>query len=174
MKRIKKEYESSNKRLFNYIRSSVKTNEEAEDILQDVFVTAVLNFNTLESVNNITSWLFTVAKNKIVDLFRKKREIIEADYSNDVNLEDLIKDSGISIEDAFTEQWVMDEIETAIDLLPEKQKEVFIFHEIKGYSYKKIHELTGIPINTLLSRKRYAVQFLREELEDIYYELYEE
>lgn len=174
MKRIKKEYENSNKKLFDYIRSSVNTNEEAEDILQDVFVTAVLNFNTLESINNITSWLYTVAKNKVIDLFRKRREITEADYSNDVNLEELIADSGISIEDGVTEKWVMEEIEMAIDLLPENQKEVFILHEIKGYSYKKIHEITGVPVNTLLSRKRYAVKSLRAELEDIYYELYEE
>ncbi len=174
MKRIKTVYEKENRKLLNYIRGKVNSEEEAEDILQDVFVRAVLNFNTLESINNITSWLYTVAKNRVIDLFRKKGEITESDYAEEINLEELIADSGIEIEDELMEKWVMDEIEMAINLLPDNQREVFIYHEIKGYSYKKINEITGVSINTLLSRKRYAIQFLKGELEDIYDELYEE
>lgn len=174
MKRIKTEYEKEKTKLLSYIRSRVNSEEEAEDILQDVFIRAVLNFNTLESINNITSWLYTVAKNRVIDLFRRKSEIIEADYTDNINLEELIVDSGIDIEDELMEKWVMDKIEMAINQLPDNQREVFIYHEIEGYSYKQIHEITGVSINTLLSRKRYAIQFLKEELEYIYNELYEE
>lgn len=174
MKRIEDEYKNNKKQLLSYIQKNVSKKNDAEDLLHDVFLSAILNFNTLESINNVSSWLFTVAKNKIIDAFRKKKNISEADYAKEVNLEELIEDSNISIEDEYTKGWVLEQVELAIDQLPDNQKEVFILHEIKGYSYKKINEMTGVSVNTLLSRKRYAVQFLKKELDDIYYDLYEE
>lgn len=174
MNRITDEYKNEKNRLLNYIKRSVSSEEDAQDILQDVFVSAVYNFNTLESITNISSWLYTVAKNRIIDLFKKKRPIRQADYGSDVNLEELITDSGLDIEDKLTEEWVMEEIELAIKSLPTPQREVFIMHELKGYSFKEISEKTGTSVNTLLSRKRYAIQNLRVELAEIYDDLYNE
>ncbi len=175
MERFSKEFDKERPKLFNFIKSRVKTAEEAEDVLQDIFLRGLLNLNSVESLSSITSWLYVTAKNRIIDLFRKKRELTESDYLGmDLTLEELVEDSGIGIEDDITRKWVMEEIERAIQELPRSQRDVYIFHEFDGLSYKEIAEITGDSVNTLLSRKRYAVISLREKLEDLYYEINEE
>lgn len=171
MEKLEEQYKKEKFKLFKYIRSRVNTDEDAEDVLQDVFYKAANNFDAIEPLNSITSWLYTVAKNRIVDVFRKKKELIESDLylgEDDLTLEEIIEDSGISVDDELTEKMVNEQIEKAIGNLPEKQRKVFIAHELDGLSFKEISEITGDSVNTLLSRKRYAVRALRNQLEDLY------
>jgi RNA polymerase sigma factor (sigma-70 family) len=167
MIRFEKTYREKRKTLLKYIRSRISSLEEAEDILQEVFYQAVRNQNTLEPINNIMSWLYRTAKNKVIDWYRKKKRgtvSIHKPINNDITLEDLISDSGIDVEKDFIRSLVFEAIYKSINQQPEKQRDVLVKREFRNMSYKEIAEETGISINTLLAQKRYANKFLTKRL----------
>ena len=166
-------------RLFNFIRKSVSNIEDAEDILQDVFYQLAAGYNTIQSVDKISSWLFTVARNKITDRFRKKKteplnkKEIRYDYDDGeiLKLEDILPSLSGSPEDDYLKNLIMEEIMDALEELPDEQREVFMMNEFDGKTFREIAEETGVPFNTLISRKRYAVLYLRERLKDFFKEI---
>lgn len=167
---IREAVRSERTRLFDFIRQRVRTEEDAEDILQDVFYQLVTSYSVTEPIEKLTSWLFTVARNKIIDWYRKRKpERLPADM-NDVplQLEQVLFDPTQDPEQLYARSLVWTELAEVLDELPEAQKEVFVMHELEGKSFKEIAEVTGEPLNTLLSRKRYAVLYLRERLQDLY------
>ncbi len=163
-------------RLRNFIRRRVPDARDAEDILQDVFYELVEANRLLMPVEQVTSWLFRVARNRIIDLFRKKKpesfSSLAAIDENDelLKLEDLLPSPDAGPEALYVRNLLLDELELAIDELPEEQREVFVAHEVEGRSFKDIAAETGVSVNTLLSRKRYAVLRLRQRLQHIYEE----
>ena len=164
-------------RLRNFIRRRVADRNDAEDILQDVFYRLVEANRLLMPIDHVTGWLFRVARNRITDLFRKKTEERFADRAvvgeDDelLRFEDLLPSLDAGPDALYARQALFDELEAAIDELPDDQRDVFIGHELEGRSFKEMSAETGISINTLLSRKRYAVLRLRERLREIYDEL---
>ncbi|MCH8904622.1 MAG: RNA polymerase sigma factor [Bacteroidetes bacterium] len=162
-------------RLRSFIRRQVTSAEDAEDILQDVFFQLSDTDDWFESIERVGSWLFTVARNKVIDLYRKKKpesiKYIKGEKDDDpINPADLLFDESTNPEQIYTHARVWEELERALDELPEEQKEIFIKHELEDKSFKEISDVTGIPINTLISRKRYAVVYLRERLQELYLE----
>jgi RNA polymerase sigma factor (sigma-70 family) len=166
-------------RLRNFIRRRVPDPADAEDILQEVFSELVEANRLLMPIEHVTGWLFRVARNRITDLFRKKKpetfsDAAVADEESKLRqIEDLLPSREAGPEAAYEQALLLEELEEALDELPGEQREVFLAHEIDGYSFKEIAARTGVGINTLLSRKRYAVLRLRERLQDIYDELNE-
>jgi RNA polymerase sigma factor (sigma-70 family) len=165
-------FRSERKRLFDFIRSRVRNEADAEDILADVFYQLISSYSITEPIEKITSWLLTVARNKIIDWYRKRKpESIwqdSKDTSLPLNLEEILYDPRQNPDVLYTRSLVWTELADALDELPDEQKEVFVMHELEGRSFKEIAEITGEPVNTLLSRKRYAVLFLREKLQELY------
>jgi len=165
---------SEQNRLLNFIRKRVRTDEDAEDILQDVFFQLAANYSVTEPIEQITAWLFTVARNKIIDWYRKKRPAslpaATGEEEMPLNLEQILFDPTQNPDKVYARSLVWTELADALDDLPEAQRQVFIMHELEGRSFKEIAALTGEPINTLLSRKRYAVLLLRERLQELYEE----
>ncbi len=167
------------KRLFDFIRRRVPADEDAEDILQDVFYELVETYRLVKPVEQIASWLFAVARNKITDSYRKKKtlsleeqNIFPQDEEGEMlNLGDLLADDQ-TVESKLARDAIMETLEEALDELPEEQREVFVMHELEGKSFKEIAETTGDGVNTLLSRKRYAVLFLRERLRSLYIDMF--
>jgi RNA polymerase sigma factor (sigma-70 family) len=162
-------------RLRNFIRKRVADPGDAEDILQDVFYELVEAYRMMKPVEQVTAWLFRVARNRITDLFRKKKPDLLADEAGAVNedgeglqLEDLLPSLDAGPEAAYARSVLLEELEAAVGELPEDQREVFIAHELMGYSFKEIAEQSGASVNTLLSRKHYAVLQLRERLQAIH------
>lgn len=167
-------------RLLSFIRNRVSTVEEAEDILQDVFYQFVAGFDTIESLDRVTSWLFSVARNKIIDRYRrdasrpKKAELggpVTLEDETPLSLQEILPDFGNSPDDSLFRDFVWDAIMIALDELPAEQREIFILNEIEEQSFREISERTGISINTLLSRKRYAIIALRKRLQRVYDEI---
>ena len=169
---LEKAVRAERRHLFDFIRRRVRTTEDAEDILQDVLYHFVAAYSVTEPIEKLTAWLFRVARNRIIDWYRKKRpESLPRDEQNQgepLNLEDILYDSSMSPDRLFARSVVWSELSDALEDLPEEQREVFVLHELEGKSYKEIAAETGEPINTLLSRKRYAVLALRERLQDLY------
>jgi len=165
-------FRTEQKRLFDFIRRRVRTHEDAEDIMEDVFYQMLSSYSVTEPIEKMTSWLFTVARNKVIDWYRKKRpESLPRDYNDPslpLNLEDILYDPTQNPDQVYARSLVWTELAEALDELPEEQKQVFVMHELEGKSFKEIAEITGEPQNTLLSRKRYAVLYLREQLQEIY------
>src|SRR5256714_2623337 len=163
-------------RLRNFIRRRVPDPRDAEDILQDVFYELVEANRLLMPIEHVTGWLFRVARNRIIDLFRKKRPenfsdvaVAHEDEEGELlRLEDLLPSVDASPEALYARSVLLDELEFAVEELPEEQREVFIAHELEGRSFKQMAADTGVNVNTLLSRKRYAVRHLRQRLQDIY------
>jgi RNA polymerase sigma factor (sigma-70 family) len=168
--------EKDESRLRNYIRKHVVDLEAAEDILQDVFVELVEAYRLLKPIEQVSGWLFRVAKNRIIDRFRGRRleSLSDAKYGGDddvaVSLEDLLPSPDAGPEAAYARSVLLDEIEDALEEMPPEQRSVFVAHEWEGYSFKELAEETGVSVNTLLSRKRYAVLHLRRRLQSIYEE----
>jgi RNA polymerase sigma factor (sigma-70 family) len=161
-------------RLRNFIRRRVPDPRDVEDILQDVFYELVEANRLLMPIEHVTSWLFRVARNRIIDLLRKKQpesfsDAAVADQDDDsLRLEDLLPSADAGPDALFARDVLLDQVELALDELPPEQRQVFIAHELEGRSFKEINAETGIGVNTLLSRKRYAVLRLRERLQSIY------
>ena len=161
-------------RLRNFIRRRVPDPRDVEDILQDVFYQLVEANRLLMPIDHVTGWLFRVARNRIIDLFRKKKpesfsDAAVLDEDNELlRLEDLLPSPDAGPDALYARSVLLDELEAAIDELPEEQREVFIAHELEGRSFKEMAAETGLSVNTLLSRKRYAVLCLRERLRTIY------
>ena len=142
--------------------------------MQDVFYQLVTSYSVTEPIERLTSWLFTVAKNKIIDWYRKRRpQSLPLDEENEgpLNLENILFDPAQNPDEVYTRSLVWTSLTNALDDLPEEQRQVFVMHELEGKSFREIAEITGEPVNTLLSRKRYAVLFLREQLRELYDEL---
>jgi len=162
-------------RLRNFIRRRVPDEFEAEDVLQDVFYRFVEANRLLMPIDHVTGWLFQVARNRITDLFRKKRPANFSDAVVETEdgallLQDLLPPPDAGPDALYARGVLLDELEQALDELPEEQREVFIGHELEGRSFKEMAAESGITINTLLARKRYAVLHLRERLQRIYNE----
>ncbi|HEY7475189.1 MAG TPA: sigma-70 family RNA polymerase sigma factor [Vicinamibacterales bacterium] len=166
-------------RLLNFIRRRVPDPRDAEDILQDVFYKLVEANRLLMPIDHITGWLFRAARNRITDLFRMRRparvsDAVAGAHDEDddlLRLEDLLPSPDAGPESLYARQVLLDELELAIEELPGEQREVFVAHELEGRSFKDIAAATGVGVNTLLSRKRYAVLRLRERLQSLYDEL---
>ncbi len=163
-------------RLFDFIRRRVRNEEDAEDILQDVFYQLAANDSVTEPIEQLTSWLFTVARNKIIDWYRKKKPdplpVGQSEDEEGLMLSDLLMDPRQNPDDVYARSLLWTEFTDALEELPDNQREVFVMHEFEGRSFKEIAELTGEPVNTLISRKRYAVLFLREQLRELYEQLF--
>ena len=161
-------------RLRNFIRRRVPDPGDAEDILQDVFYELVEANRLLMPIEHVTGWLFRVARNRITDLFRKKKPesfsdtAVAGEDDELLQLEDLLPSPDAGPEALYARQVLVDELELAVDELPEEQREVFVAHELEGRSFKEMAAETGVSVNTLLSRKRYAMLHLRERLQSIY------
>lgn len=164
--RLEKIYKKESGRLLAYIKSKISSWEEAEDILHDVFVKALDHMNVFQSVDNLMGWLYTVCRNKVIDWYRKKTHKILSFRQNPENiiLEDLVYDAGFNVENKFIRDMVLELLEESIKKLPPKQRQVIIMQAIEGKTFKQISKKTGIPINTLLAQKRYAVAALKESL----------
>jgi RNA polymerase sigma factor (sigma-70 family) len=161
-------------RLRNFIRKRVADQSDAEDILQEVFYELVQAYRMMKPVEQVTAWLFRVARNRITDLFRsKKREAssepaVTTEEGEELQWEDLLPSADAGPESAYARSVLLEELDAALDELPEEQREVFVAHELLGYSFKELAEQTGVNVKTLLSRKHYAVLHLRERLQFIY------
>ena len=165
-------------RLRNFIRRRVPDPRDAEDILQDVFYELVEANRLLMPIEHVTGWLFRVARNRITDLFRKKKPegFTETSVAGDddgelLQWEDLLPSPDAGPDALYARNVLLEELELAIDELPQEQREVFIAHELEGRSFKQMAAETGVSVNTLLSRKRYAVLHLRERLQSLYDQL---
>jgi RNA polymerase sigma factor (sigma-70 family) len=160
---------STKDKLLRFIRSRVNDSGEAEDILQDVFYQFVEASDPEEPIAQVTSWLFTVARNKITDWYRKKKTTsftrYVADNSEDA-LDEFIDEIAASPEQSLEGSFFREAMKEALSELPEAQRDVFIMHEIEGIPYEEIVKITGAPLNTLLSRKRYAIKYLQKRLAD--------
>ncbi len=156
------------KRLFDFIRRRIADEGDAEDVLQDVFYQLLTSPSVTEPIENLTAWLFTVARNKVVDWYRKRRPapLPEAEGEGPLDLEGVLFDPADGPDRAYWRAAVWTELADALDELPAEQRDVFVAHELEGASFKEIAERTGEPLNTLLSRKLYAVLYLRERLRD--------
>ena len=164
-------------KLLGFIRGRVSTLEEAEDILQDVFYQFIAGFNTIESLDRVTSWLYSVARNKIIDRYRRdsarpKRTDFVLIAGNDgeapLTLQEILPDLDNTPESTLLREAIWDEITEALAELPADQREIFILNEIEEKGFREIAEETGVSINTLLSRKRYAILALRKKLKSFY------
>ena len=172
--KISSVYQNERSRLLRYIRKRIHDRFEAEDILQDVFYQLTVGFRDIRRIENLTAWLYRVADNRIIDMFRKRKPI-NVSYSenqgNDedgpLSLEEILPALGSTPEDQELKELVWDIIEETLEDLPEEQSSVFIANEFEGMSFRDISEKTGVTINTLISRKRYAVLALRDKLKVI-------
>jgi RNA polymerase sigma factor (sigma-70 family) len=173
---IEQALERDEPRLRNYIRKHVVDLATAEDILQEVFVELVEAYRLVKPIEQVTGWLFRVAKNRIIDRFRgrKLESLSQAKYGDDdeeaVSLEDLLPAPDSGPEAAYVRGVLLEEIDSALQEMPPEQSSVFIAHEWEGYSFKELSAETGVSVNTLLSRKRYAVLHLRRRLRSIHEE----
>ncbi len=161
-------------RLRNFIRRAVPDSSDVEDIVQDVFYKLVEANRLLMPIDHVTGWLFRVARNRITDLFRKKKPetfsdaAVEDEDGELLQIEDLLPSPDAGPEALHVRSVLLDELELALDELPDEQREVFVAHELEGRSFKELSAESGVNVNTLLARKRYAVLHLRERLQSIH------
>jgi RNA polymerase sigma factor (sigma-70 family) len=180
-RRINEAIQQERPRLRNFIRRRVADEGDAEDILQDVFYELVQAYRMMKPIEQVGAWLYRVARNRIIDLFRRARPqqsladpVVNEDGGADITLEDLLPSPDAGPEAAFARGVLVDELAAAIEELPPEQRLVFVAHEIEGRSFKELAEETGASVNTLLSRKRYAVMHLRKRLQSIHEEFIRE
>jgi RNA polymerase sigma factor (sigma-70 family) len=166
-------------RLRNFIRKRVPNEADVEDLLQDVFYELVVANRLLMPIEHMTGWLFRIARNRITDLWRKKKPetfsdvAVEEENGELLQLEDLLPSPDAGPEALYVRSVLLEELEFALDELPDEQREVFVAHELEGRSFKELSAVSGVGVNTLLSRKRYAVLHLRERLQNIHDEFME-
>jgi RNA polymerase sigma factor (sigma-70 family) len=173
--RISEAVSREQSRLRSFIRRRVADPGDAEDILQDVFYELVEAYRMMKPVEQVTAWLFRVARNRITDLFRRKRRealrnepVRFAEDGEVLLLEELLPSPDAGPDAAYARSVLLEELDDALEELPVEQREVFVAHELLGYSFKELAAQTGLSVNTLLSRKHYAVLHLRERLQAIY------
>jgi len=172
--RISEAIDRDKTRLRNFIRRRVADPSDAEDILQEVFYELVETYRLMKPIEQVGSWLFRVARNRITDLFRKRKpeastnDLVVAEEGEFLTLEDLLPSQDAGPEAAYARTVLLEELEDALAELLEEQREVFLAHEIEGRSFKDLAVETGLSVNTLLSRKHYAVIHLRERLQEVY------
>jgi RNA polymerase sigma factor (sigma-70 family) len=172
------------KKLLNYIRKKVPSDEDAEDILQDVFYqfTSTMQF---DFIDRAAAWLFKAANNKIIDWYRKSRPVTfnklilgntnnAPDDNVPIQLADILFDPTENPDTLYLRSMLWPMLTEILDELPEEQREVFVMHELEDVSFRELAEMTGTPVNTLISRKRYAVLYLRERLQGLYDEFFKE
>jgi RNA polymerase sigma factor (sigma-70 family) len=175
---IERTVQKERRRLFDFIRKRVPEEEDAEDILQDVFYELVESYRVMQPIEQVSAWLFRVARNKITDMFRKRKpeplsksQFAGSDHDEEgarLNLADLMPDAADGPESMYMRKMMLEAMAEALDELPPEQRDVFVMHEVEDKSFKEISEITGVSVNTLLSRKRYAVLYLRESLKEMY------
>ncbi|WP_246269428.1 RNA polymerase sigma factor [Chitinophaga oryzae] len=176
--RIQATVKQERKRLLHFIRQRVNNASDAEDILQDVLYQFTEYLRLGSQIDSITGWLFAVTRNRITDWFRKKKETPFTDFTREIEgeevlfLPEILADENLQADTPLTRKIISEAITQAIDELPPEQKQVFLQHELEGKSFKEMSEETGVGVNTLLSRKRYAVLYLRERLMELYQELF--
>jgi RNA polymerase sigma factor (sigma-70 family) len=168
-------YKDERKRLLGYIRNRVHDSVGAEDILQDVFYQLTVGFNDIRRIESLTAWLYKVADNRIRDLHRKRKPVSLSYYENAKNdddgpltLEEILPSLGSTHEDDDIKEMIWEAIDETLSDLPQEQRDVFVANEFEDMSFKEISDKTGIGINTLISRKRYAILALRERLNELY------
>src|ERR1039458_3655188 len=172
--RISEVVKREQSRLHNFIRRRVPDPLDAEDILQEVFYELVEANRLLMPIEHVTGWLFRIARNRITDLFRKKTpetfsdRAVEGEDGELLQIEDLLPSPDAGPEALYVRNVLLDELESALDELTDEQREVFVAHELEGRSFKELSAESGVNVNTLLSRKRYAVLHLRERLQSIH------
>jgi RNA polymerase sigma factor (sigma-70 family) len=158
-------------RLRNFIRKRVLNLGDADDVLQDVFYELISAYRMMQPAEQVTAWLFRVARNRITDLFRRKKAVSLSEPVEEEEgtraLEDLLPSPDAGPDAVFARGVLMEALDEALEELPAEQREVFVAHEVMGRSFKEIAEGTGVSVNTLLSRKRYAVLHLRERLQEM-------
>ena len=172
---ISNAYRSEKKKLLGYISKRVPASVEPEDILQDVFYQLTVGFRDLDRIRNITAWLYRVTDNRITDLFRRKKPVnvsvtlnAGSDGDEPLTLEEILPALGTAPEEEELKEMIWDMIENTLDELPEEQRYAFTANEFEDMSFSEMSRRTGIPVNTLISRKRYAVLALRENLSELY------
>jgi RNA polymerase sigma factor (sigma-70 family) len=167
-------FSSFRQKLLNFIQPRVSRIEDAEDILQDVFYQFTRVNDLINPIENISAWLYRAARNRIIDHYKKKKdELLPASYDEDDDdafneITDIIYGEEATPEIEMLRSLVFEEIQTALADLPKEQREVFELTELLDYSVKEVAEKTQAPVNTVLSRKHYAVKFLRERLQELY------
>lgn len=177
--RISEAIDREYRRLRSFIRRRVADPGDAEDILQDVFYELIAAYRMMQPIEQVTAWLFRVARNRIIDLFRRRQReqmrtaVQDEDASGASDLIDSLPSPESGPEAARMRKLLLEELNAALDELPEEQREVFVAHELLGYSFTEIAARTSTGENTLRTRKYYAVQYLRERLRDIYDEFME-
>lgn len=161
-------------RLRSFIRKHVADSGDAEDVLQDVFYELLEAYRLMKPVEHVTAWLFRVARNRMIDLFRRKKAgslnepVVAGDEGDMLVLEDLLPSAEAGPEAAYARNLLIDALDDALEELPPMQRDVFIAHELEGRSFREISAETGLSVNTLLSRKHYAVLHLRRRLQSIH------
>jgi RNA polymerase sigma factor (sigma-70 family) len=161
-------------RLLHFIRKRVDDDGDAEDILQDVFYELTEAYRLMKPIEQVGAWLYRVARNRIIDRFRKIRPDASGDLplnageADSRQLEDLLPSPDAGPEALYARSVLLEELKAALEELPEEQREVFVAHEIEGRSFKQLAEESGLSVNTLLSRKHYAILHLRRRLQAIY------
>jgi len=174
--RISEAIDRDRTRLRNFIRRRVPDPSDAEDILQEVFYELVETYRLMKPIEQVGAWLFRVARNRITDLFRKRKpeastnDPVIVEEGESLTVEDLLPSRDAGPEAAYARTVLLEELEDALEELPEEQRDVFLAHEIEGRSFKDLAIETGLSVNTLLSRKHYAVIHLRERLREVYEE----
>lgn len=178
--RISETVEREQARLRNFIRRRVADQRDAEDILQEVFFEFVEAYRLMKPIEQVSGWLFRVARNRIIDLFRRKKPgsladpVAVADDGEELLLEDLLPSPDAGPDAAYARGVLLEELDEALDELPEAQREVFLAHEVEGRSFKDVSAETGVSVNTLLARKHRAVVHLRRRLQAIHEEFTKE
>lgn len=172
-RRLTDDFARESPRLRNFIRRRVTDDADVEDILQEVFSELFEAYRLLQPIEQVGAWLFRVAKNRITDRYRKRDTEARADLSAGLkdegsDLMDLMPSPEASPEAAYLREVLLEEVDEALEELPEEQQSVFIAHELEGKSFKELSTETGVSVNTLLARKHYAVRHLRRRLQDIY------
>jgi RNA polymerase sigma factor (sigma-70 family) len=173
-RQISEAVEQQRPRLRSFISRRVADPSDVEDILQEVFFELVEAYRLMKPVETASAWLFRVARNRIIDRFRKKKPVpladlnVESEEGEMLSLEEFLPSSDAAPEAAYARAMLIEELENALEELPEQQRRVFIEHEIEGRSFKELAAETGVSVNTLLSRKRYAVLHLRQRLQSVY------
>jgi len=164
-------------RLRRFIRARVRSDTDAEDVFQEVFYELVEAYRATKPLEQVGAWLFRVARNRITDLFRKRQSGSEGIPDSRLSpgdeapfWEDLLPSPDAGPEALYARKLLLDELDAALEELPEEQRDVFVAHELEGRSFRELSEETGTSLNTLLSRKRYAVLHLRRRLQSIYSE----